>query len=135
MGKAVVRLELVGDDTHQRMILAKKQLRGAGLDVEAAVLFEGMGKGRPWIARLTGLDPRFGYRREFVRPAGKDYSEGNSIGSRGVYAYYLLDPGLYEVSARLSWKRRRRYFLRVDEAGNKQEIDEEEVRRCLANAS
>jgi hypothetical protein len=69
-------------------------------------------KKHPWIARIVGLDSRYTFKREFLR-GQKDYSRANSIGSRGVYLYYPLKAGVYEVNERLTWKKARRYFVRV----------------------
>lgn len=67
-------------------------------------------RSRPWVARIVGIDERFGLAREFVR-GQKDYRDANSVGSRGVYYYYLLEPGVYEVCSPESWQRTERYFV------------------------
>src|SRR5690606_23131495 len=67
---------------------------------------------KPWVARLDGLDHKYGFRRTFLE-GQKDYRDANSGGSRGVYVYYALRPGIYEVNERVTWKRVRRYFIRV----------------------
>lgn len=79
----------------------------------------------PWVAQITGYDPTYFYRRHFIR-GNKDYSEGNSIGSRGVYLYFSLGDGIYEVKEHKSWGRTIRYFLRVHE-GQATEITTGEV--------
>jgi hypothetical protein len=112
--KAVIELEFIGDvPPHIRKWLAQ-------------VIRQSL---RPWVARIAGLDSRWGLRREFVRP-NVDYSRANSVGSRGVYGYYLLDDGIYEVSHPVSWRNHRRYFVRAAE-GRIREIDREEVIECL----
>lgn len=99
-----------------------------------AAMFRSVGQarliGKPWVARLTGLDPVSGYQREFVQ-GEIDYREANGIGSRGVYLYFVLDPGIYEVKERVSWKRSRRYFVRCN-GRDIDEIDEEEAREWLS---
>lgn len=85
---------------------------------------------RPWVARLIGLDERFGAAREFVN-AQIDYSRANGTGSRGVYLYFLLTPGVYEVNARTSWKSTRRYYIRATDDGRYTEIPREEVESWL----
>lgn len=66
-----------------------------------------------WCAEITGTDPKFRFRREFVRPMS-DHSESSGNGNRGVLRCFLLKEGsVYEVFERLSWKMSRRYFCRV----------------------
>lgn len=88
--RAILRLEAIGDDT---AFITKR---------------------RPWVARLTGLDDQYTFKREFIQ-GQKDYSQGNSVGSRGVYLYYALPDGVYEVNAPVSWKRDDRYFCYVED--------------------
>ena len=92
----------------------------------------GRDQSRPWVARLLGLSSVYQFEREFMR-GQIDYSHANMVGSRGVYIYYPLKDGLYEVNARETWKRTRRYFLRV-EGETMTEIEREEVIQCLENA-
>jgi hypothetical protein len=43
-----------------------------------------------------------------------DYSEANSVGSRGVFkCYWLKEQAYYEVSAPQSWRDTDRYFCEV----------------------
>jgi len=92
----------------------------------------GHNKSTCWIAQLTGLDDRYGFAREFVR-GQRDWSQAKMTGSRGIYVYYPLDPGIYEVNERESWKHVRRFFIRVSEDGGVSEIDRSEVISCLTN--
>lgn len=109
--KAVLELELIGDDAARLMPPSW----------------------RPWVARLVANDDGLGFRRIFLRAAQKDYARANSIGSRGVYAYYVLGDGVYDVHRRTSWQNTRRYYLRVAN-GRMTEITRQEVYKCL-NAS
>lgn len=72
---------------------------------------------RPWVARLLRYEQGelvFGkFEREFVR-GQRDFSQTNRSGSRGIFIYYALKPGIYEVNDRTSWSNTRRYFCRVD---------------------
>lgn len=86
----------------------------------------------PWVARLTGLDPRFTFQREFVKGV-YDYTYARRSQSRGVMVYFFLAPGLYDVFYPTSWKHERRYFIRVDEHGDIHEIEREKVIQCLKN--
>ena len=75
----------------------------------------------PWVARITWDPANERMRRDFQK-AVTDYTDANSVGSRGVMRHYALAPGLYEVKARTSWKNSRRYFLRVNPDGTADEI-------------
>lgn len=63
---------------------------------------------KPWVAKLTGTNGA-SFDRLFLR-GQKDYAEANGTGSRGIWLYYFLEPGLYEVNERKNWKRVERYF-------------------------
>jgi len=80
---------------------------------------------RPWCARITGADPTYGLAREFLKP-NKGYLDANRNGSSGIYLYFNLAPGIYEVQEMLAWNLTRRYFLR-SEAGQCQEISLQEM--------
>ena len=123
---AVIELEVIGDNYFAYQRQAKQMDRYT----ERYAGYFGRDKSRPWVARLTGLDPQFGFKREFIRAQQKDYGRANSIGSRGIYLYFVLAPGLYEVHARETWKRTRRYFVRVEDT-QITEIEREEVIHCL----
>ena len=72
--------------------------------------------------------PRLGYQPAFVRRilgisedgleekelrGHTDYSQANSVGSRGVFKYYFLAEGaIYHVSAPQTWKRTDEYYCR-----------------------
>lgn len=85
----------------------------------------------PWVAEITGIDARYSMARRFVR-GQKDYTEANSVGSRGVYIHYILESGrIYEVSKMANWKKPERYFFRIDERGNECRMTAKEVVECL----
>lgn len=129
--KATITVEAIGDDQNQYFRLHRGILNDGMPGLGDKVL--GDIKQRHWCARLTGLDPKYGFRREFVK-GRKDYANANSVGSRGVMVWYILDPGVYEVSSPETWKRTRRYFLRVNYDGTTEEISREEVEQCLKPA-
>lgn len=132
--KAVLSLEIIGDNHTQRARAVKRGDAKAPLYVPKMVQMvkHSQKKYTPWVARITGLCNKYGLKREFMR-GQKDYSLANSVGSRGVYVYYPLDPGIYEVNERLTWKRVRRYFIQVQNA-EITEITREQV-LCLINAT
>jgi hypothetical protein len=122
---AILRIEAIGDD----FVYRNGRLKAAGKDLIPAHMrrvAHYLAAGKPWCARITGLDPRFGLRREFVR-CKRDYKHANSTGSRGVILHYELRPGIYEVNERTSWKSERRYFVRSHE-GRLTEVNLAEVK-------
>ena len=52
--------------------------------------------GKGWVARIVGLDPRYGFAREFCRATDRHSSRSGSTGTSA----FLLDDGLYEVNER-----------------------------------
>jgi len=98
-------------------------IRGSGLLIPP--------RPKPWVARITGKDPRWKYKREFL--AGVyDYSRVTTRrAGRGIYLYFFLAPGIYELFAPISWKHEMRYFARVNSDGELVKITEEELCKCL----
>lgn len=88
--------------------------------------------GQPWVARLTGFDPVYQFRREFLRGT-YDYSRAFKSRRRGVYLYFAVPPGIYDVWEN-HYTRGFRYFARVTDDGDVIKISREEVIACL-NAS
>lgn len=128
--RAVLKLEHIGDHYFAYAKYGKRRH-----DVfEREVWLKGMARPslKPWVARLTGLDSRYGFKREFVRGV-KDYSEATGLGARGVYEYIVLREGVYEINERVSWNRARRYFIRVEES-EIEEISKEEVVQWLTDS-
>lgn len=87
---------------------------------------------RPWVARITDFDPMFGLKREFVKGV-YDYTHARKSGGRGIWVYFHLAPGHYEVFRAVSWKHEERYFINVDNAGDVQKITREELECHLKN--
>lgn len=85
----------------------------------------------PWVAQITGRDRKYGLKREFVR-GQKDYTEANSVGSRGVFVLYILEKcRIYEVAKLTKWNKPERYFFRLDEDGIEVKLTGAEVAACL----
>lgn len=86
----------------------------------------------PWVALIKGLTGNGYFIREFIR-CDVDYSRANSVGSRGVFGYYPLRSGrIYEVAARLTWKRIDQYFCYVNSNdGEIKRITRQEVLAAL----
>lgn len=87
---------------------------------------------RPWVARvLSMVDGK--PQREFVEGT-RDWTRARSNGMRGVYEYYALRPGVYEVNECIRLGQSRRYFIRV-QGTEYHEITREEVVECLNEGS
>jgi len=90
---------------------------------------------RPWLAEITGRDPRMGFERDFME-SDRDYSNANSRGTRGVTWAWTLGPNrVYEAFYPVSRSRTRRVFLRTTPEGDVKEISEQEVEAWLDNAA
>lgn len=116
-----LKLEAIGDDVTQQVRALERIERALGYRQD------GSAARRPWVAEIIGEHDHFGLERHFLQ-GQKDYSEANSIGSRGVYLYYhLREGGIYEINELVSWGRTDRYFAMVcgDELVR---MGEEEVR-------
>lgn len=87
----------------------------------------------PWVAEIQGIDPTYGFQREFLK-CMKDYSGANSKGSRGVIYTFVLYPGvLYEVSCKTSWFGSRRYFCTLVD-GSPKEMTREQAEDFFGGA-
>jgi len=124
---AALKLEAIGDGTGQLTKLAGDVFRSIGAS-DVADLYKSS-RPRPWVARITGLDAKYGLKREFVR-GRKDYRDATSNGNRGVMMHYLLEPGIYEVQELLSWSKIDRYFARSQD-GALTRMTRQEVEQCL----
>ena len=130
----ILKLEAVGDNHtaykrhfNKTVRTTGQAPRNANLHLEMA---QKLGKTRSWVARITGLNNQYGFERDFIK-GQKDYSTANGTGSRGIYLYYFLEPGFYEISDRRSWSNTKRYFARVVNETTIIELSREEVIRCL----
>lgn len=118
------RLEAVGDDAWRQQRAARR----AGREYVPTSVRD-LRPDRPWVAHLTGIDPRYEFVRAFLT-GDVDYRDANKRGDRGVYLYFRLPPGLYEVYERLDHYKSRRYFARVADLALT-EIPKTEVLECL----
>ena len=124
--KTVIKLEARGDNMRQRVNFyvrsTNEQVPGLG-----DYLFgDGMPSPPCWCAKITGRHADYKWAREFQK-GKKDYSQANSAGSRGVYVWYFLEPGIYQTHERISWTRSSRHFLEVTDGGEIKYIDEKDV--------
>lgn len=135
--RAVLKLEFIGENYFAYQREKKKSEGQSAYEIDKSVerygSILGRDKSRPWVARVTGVqDDGYTFVREFMN-GQIDYSHANKNGSRGVYLYYPLKDGMYEVNARERWTKVRRYFIRVKDT-QITEIPREEVYRCLASS-
>jgi hypothetical protein len=112
MSLYVLGLEFIGESTNALLRAFENQV-AAALGEDAGKNFVGRRNFGPWVAQITGIHEQFTFERQFIR-GQKDYSRANSQGSRGVFLYFHLGPGLYEAKQHLSWRRTRRFFFRID---------------------
>lgn len=124
---AALKLEAIGDATRQRTRLAAGILREAGFSA-ASEMYE-PARPYPWVARITGIDAKYGMARQFIR-GRKDYSTASGNGNRGIFLHYLLEEGIYEIQDVTSWSKVDRYFVRSSR-GVLDRITKEEVLSCL----
>jgi hypothetical protein len=75
--------------------------------------------GREWIAEITGLDPKYLFKREFLPVFDRDWS---SSGKTGTTKFKLDEGKIYEVNE--PWKGRR--YIKV-ENGEIKRLDKEDV--------
>lgn len=118
--KAVLRLECIGDNYIQRARLieqGKAQMPHHTRQFIPIIRY-GQKHFRVWVARVVDG------KREFITGM-RDYSLANSIGSRGIFEYFALDDGIYEINECVELGKSRRYFIQVQDT----EIEE----ACLTN--
>lgn len=132
MTYAALRLEVIGE--YYQWVAANRKnskiVRHLPLREEINIIRYGQRKFRPWVARLTGLDNRFGFQREFL-VGMRDYSRADARCFRGIFEYFSLFPGVYEINECIKPGQARRYFVRVEDA-QIIEIGKEEVGHWLA---
>lgn len=109
--KAVLQLECIGDNYIQRARLIRQGKAQMPREVRQFVPIIKYGQKRfcVWVARQVDG------KRKFVTGM-RDYSLANSIGSRGIFEYFALDDGVYEVNECMALGKSRRHFIRVQNA-------------------
>ena len=127
---AVVKLEYFAENYHAYQRERRKSGIAINKSIERYGEHLGLDRSRPWVKRIAGYDEeKLKFIGDFVK-GQIDYSRANSTGSRGVYLYFPLKDGIYEVNERESWTRTRRYFILV--VGSEMvEIDRKEVEQWL----
>ena len=77
---------------------------------------------KAWVALLKGPDPKYGFAREFL-------SENKKDGRNRIFS--LVEPGFYQAKEYSDVGNPYSYFFKIDEHGNKFEIEEEEIKRLI----
>ena len=100
--KSIIKLEAIGDDFYfnKNKMEFREYLR--------YMQKLGPDKSKSDVFRVTDYKNDFIYKR--LKPI-REYSEANSIGSRGIYLYYIVDDGPYFVVDRYQWNKVRKYFV------------------------
>lgn len=120
----------LGNDAELAMLYAVAQAASPS----AAPLLRPKGC-RPWVAEITGTDPRYGLARRFL-PHKTDYRGSNSKATRGVMFWWTLEPGrLYQARYRVSWQKWEERFLTVTDDGGIRDLTAEEAARWASGIS
>lgn len=86
---------------------------------------------RPFAAKITGLDDKWSFKREFVQGYW-DFSQAKHNKAFGKRIYFPLEPNtIYDVSEVGQGDYRYRAFLLTDNQGDWEEISKEEVVKWL----
>lgn len=102
----------LGDGTFISAQRAQTRVRGGGFGANA------------WLARITGTDPRYTFRRAFLQP---DRSGLSGSGRSGAITWEVPSPGLYEWRAFCVGSTTRNWrsdgFCRIDPDGTVARLD------------
>lgn len=130
--KATLKIECIGDNDTQFLKFWKSALTEMVGDKLTESIFGNIPL-KFFVAEITGFHSKFKYERKFLR-CKKDYRNANNKGSRGVYAFYILESGkIYDIKHPYSWKNHDRYFCTVDDNGDIKILTKEQVDQCLKN--
>lgn len=128
----VLKLEAIGDNhIAYRRHMEKHRTQGFSRREIDAYKF-GNKRRVAWCAKIVGVNSDGNLEREFM-DGNRDWRDSNGTGSRGIFTYYALRPGLYEINQPESWKHVRRYFAKVVDKSTMIEIGKEELLQCLQN--
>ena len=126
--RAILKLEAIADD-----YFYAKRHKSWSFDKELRYMSRlGPNKSPSWVARIIGIEDELNFEREFIR-GQRDYTEANSTGSRGIFIYYALIEGVYEINSRYHWRKVDHYFAKV-EGVQITRITKDEVIECLKKA-
>lgn len=97
--RVVLQLEVIGEPYHwlrcnRHRATVKRRL---SLREEINQIRYGDKRLYPWIARIDGLHDKYGFERHFMTSV-RDWTRARHDGMRGIYEYFALPAGLYEVN-------------------------------------
>lgn len=97
---------------------------------------DGSPRAKPYgVWEILGLGINGELFRKSAVHQNKDYAKANSVGTRGVYAYYLLQSEhIYEIVQPTSWNNTEHYYLYID-VDEYVRLDIEGVLKWLKNRS
>lgn len=122
-----LKMEAIGDGyVHYRRRMDAGRIHSPRLRDEIDAIRYGGSQAVPWVARL-----RRNAQREFIN-GQRDYMRADGLGNRGVFVYFYLLPGIYEVNKPVALGKGRRYYARVG-ISEMVEISREEALACLAS--
>ena len=129
--RAVLQLEVIGEPYHwlRRNRHKGQTQRVFSMREEINIIRYGQKRYRPWVARISSIHGDGTLGREFITGM-RDWTHARRSGMRGVYEYFALRPGVYEVNECVRLGKARRYFIHV-EGTEYHEITREEVEQCL----
>jgi len=100
------------------------------------IKIECVGEGSPrakkyGVWQILDIKKPEGFVKSYLKPH-KDYTNANSVGTRGVFAYYIIQEAkIYEVLRPLSWNRSEHYYVQFYQ-GNGIRLTIDKVFQCLA---
>ena len=124
----VLALESIGDTFRQ----AKRKLLSGQIKLDVSRSSHRMAllsKKAPWCAQIVGVRVDGTLKRVFVQGL-KSYEFSSGTGNRGVYYWFILQDGFYEVHEHISWGKSDRYFCRVLD-GVLVKVDKKDLMICL----
>jgi hypothetical protein len=69
--------------------------------------------GRGYVKKITGFDHKTRLLIYEKINGNRDCSKANSKGSRGIYEFFILEDGIYEIENPLSWGKNDFYYLKI----------------------
>lgn len=123
----VLRIEQIGDNwRYLARAIEAGQVRYPSWRDELSAIRYGQKRHCGWVARLCCHSGQI--QREFVSGV-RDYERADRLGERGIFQYFYLDDGLYEVNEPIGLGKARRYYARISGV-SLCEISEQEVKQC-----
>ena len=125
----LLKIECIGDNITQQFRQYEKLLN-LGIKHYSIPLDLYAMEERYFVYEINYKD--YGIKKLKLYPK-KDYSKANSVGSRGVYAFYFLENSkIYEVKEPTSWRNTEHYFCKI-ENNELLRMTPEEAIKCLRN--